>query len=117
MLLSTRAGGLGLNLIATDTVIIFDSDLNPQNDLQAMAQGHRIRQIRAVQIYILLTLKTNEMHMFHTASMKLGLDCAVLALQHPSLTLEKIQTKEIVSFEKKMTQKLSNLWKLIYMNY
>jgi len=81
MLLSTRAGGLGLNLTAADTVIIFDSDWNPQNDLQAMARAHRIGQTRAVRVYRLLTAKTYEMHMFHSASMKLGLDRAVLAHQ------------------------------------
>lgn len=51
MLLSTRAGGLGLNLTAADIVIIFDSDFNPQNDLQAMARAHRIGQTRAVKVY------------------------------------------------------------------
>jgi chromodomain-helicase-DNA-binding protein 7 len=81
MLLSTRAGGLGLNLTAADTVVIFDSDWNPQNDLQAMARSHRIGQTRPVRVYRLLTAKTYEMHMFHTASMKLGLDRAVLAHQ------------------------------------
>jgi len=42
--LSTRAGGLGVNLATADTVIIFDSDWNPQNDLQAQARAHRIGQ-------------------------------------------------------------------------
>lgn len=41
-LLSTRAGGLGVNLATADTVVIFDSDWNPQNDLQAQARAHRI---------------------------------------------------------------------------
>lgn len=81
MLLSTRAGGLGLNLTSADTVIIFDSDWNPQNDLQAMARAHRIGQTRAVHVYRILTKKTYEMHMFHQASLKLGLDRAVLAHQ------------------------------------
>jgi SNF2 family DNA or RNA helicase len=79
MLLSTRAGGLGLNLTAADTVIIFDSDWNPQNDLQAQARAHRIGQTQSVKVYRLLTKKTYEMHMFHRASMKLGLDRAVLS--------------------------------------
>lgn len=78
MLLSTKAGGLGLNLTAADTVIIFDSDWNPQNDLQAQARAHRIGQTNSVKIYRLITRKTYEMHMFHRASLKLGLDQAVL---------------------------------------
>lgn len=49
-LLSTRAGGLGINLASADTVVIFDSDWNPQNDLQAQARAHRIGQKRQVNI-------------------------------------------------------------------
>lgn len=78
MLLSTRAGGLGINLTAADTVIIFDSDWNPQNDLQAQARAHRIGQKFSVKIYRLITRKTYEQHMFHQASLKLGLDQAVI---------------------------------------
>lgn len=78
MLLSTRAGGVGINLTAADTVIIYDSDWNPQNDLQAQARCHRIGQKKSVKIYRLLTPKTYELHMFHQASLKLGLDQAVL---------------------------------------
>ncbi|KAL9647454.1 hypothetical protein ABK040_006815 [Willaertia magna] len=55
-LLSTRSGGLGLNLQTADTVIIFDSDWNPQQDLQAMARAHRIGQTKSV---LVLTLCTN----------------------------------------------------------
>lgn len=77
-LLCTRAGGLGINLTAADTVIIFDSDWNPQNDLQAQARCHRIGQVKAVKIYRLICRNTYEREMFDKASLKLGLDKAVL---------------------------------------
>ena len=51
-LLSTKAGGQGLNLTAADTVIIYDSDFNPQNDLQAMARAHRIGQQRSILLHV-----------------------------------------------------------------
>ncbi|KAF4323692.1 hypothetical protein G195_003150 [Phytophthora kernoviae 00238/432] len=57
-LLSTKAGGVGINLIAADTVIIFDSDWNPMNDLQAQSRCHRIGQKKSVQIYRLVTHNT-----------------------------------------------------------
>ena len=78
MLLSTRAGGVGINLTAADTVIIFDSDWNPQNDLQAQARAHRIGQTKCVKVYRLLCRKSYEMVMFKAASLKLGLDYAVM---------------------------------------
>nr|CCA16095.1 KIAA1416 protein putative [Albugo laibachii Nc14] len=93
MLLSTKAGGLGLNLTAADTVVIFDSDWNPQNDLQAQARAHRIGQTHSVKIYRLITRKTYEMHMFHKASLKLGLDKAVLT----HMRREKEDQKEGIS--------------------
>jgi hypothetical protein len=64
--------------ISEDTCIIFDSDWNPQNDLQAQARCHRIGQTKSVKVYRLLTRKTYEMQMFHLSSMKMGLDQAVL---------------------------------------
>ena len=50
-LLSTKAGGLGINLQTANRVIIYDSDFNPQNDLQAIARAHRIGQKDEVQIF------------------------------------------------------------------
>ncbi|MEW5298254.1 MAG: hypothetical protein WDW36_001399 [Sanguina aurantia] len=77
-LLSTRAGGMGITLTAADTCIIYDSDWNPQNDLQAMARCHRIGQTKEVKVYRLLTKDTYEEHLFQTASRKYGLDEAIL---------------------------------------
>jgi len=78
MLLSTRAGGVGINLVAADTVVVYDSDWNPQNDVQAMARCHRIGQTRKVTVYRLLTAGTYEAHMYAVATAKLSLDRAVL---------------------------------------
>ena len=55
-MLSTRAGGLGINLASADTVVIFDSDWNPQNDLQAQARAHRIGQKKQVFFILLILL-------------------------------------------------------------
>merc|ERR1712008_350722 len=74
----TKAGGLGINLVAADTCIIYDSDWNPQNDLQAQARCHRIGQEKSVKIYRLVTRNTYEREMFDRAGLKLGLDKAVL---------------------------------------
>jgi SNF2 family DNA or RNA helicase len=54
-LLSTKAGGQGITLTAADTIILYDSDWNPQNDIQAMARAHRIGQKKEVTIYRLIT--------------------------------------------------------------
>lgn len=94
MLLSTKAGGVGINLTAADTVIIYDSDWNPQNDIQAQARAHRIGQTRSVTVYRLLTKKTYEMAMFRAASIKLGLDYAVMHnLNQSTATLQSAHAK------------------------
>ncbi|KAH0566080.1 hypothetical protein GP486_000518 [Trichoglossum hirsutum] len=69
-LLSTRAGGLGINLMTADTVILFDSDWNPQADLQAMARAHRIGQTRPVTIYRFLARETVEEEVLERARNK-----------------------------------------------
>jgi len=77
-LLCTRAGGQGINLTSADTVIIYDSDWNPQNDIQATARCHRIGQKKEVKAYRLITANSYEQKLFNSASLKLGLDHAVL---------------------------------------
>lgn len=73
-LLSTRAGGLGINLMTADTVILFDSDWNPQADLQAMARAHRIGQKNPVTIYRLVSKDTVEEEILERARNKLMLE-------------------------------------------
>lgn len=77
-MITTRAGGVGINLTAADTIVMFDPDWNPQNDLQAMARCHRIGQTKPVQVFRLCTKDTYEMHMLATANTKLGLEHAVM---------------------------------------
>lgn len=77
-LLSTRAGGLGINLATADTVIIFDSDWNPQNDLQAQARAHRIGQKNQVNIYRLVTKGSVEEDIVERAKQKMVLDHLVI---------------------------------------
>ena len=93
MLLSTRAGGVGINLTSADTVIIYDSDWNPQNDLQAQARAHRIGQTKNVKVYRLLAKKSYEMQMFHAASLKLGLDYAIMRGSNDSENKVKVEKR------------------------
>ncbi|CAG8484587.1 16170_t:CDS:10 [Acaulospora morrowiae] len=77
-LLSTRAGGLGLNLQTADTVIIFDSDWNPHQDLQAQDRAHRIGQTREVRILRLISQKSIEETILARAQYKLDIDGKVI---------------------------------------
>ena len=73
-LMSTRAGGLGVNLQTADTAILYDSDWNPQADLQAMARVHRIGQKKPVHVYRMVTRGTVEERIIQRAEKKLYLD-------------------------------------------
>ena len=78
-LLSTRAGGLGINLTAADTVVFFDNDWNPQMDLQAQDRAHRIGQTKPVLIYRLVSAHTVETKILQRASAKRRLEAMVIA--------------------------------------
>ena len=77
-LLSTRAGGLGINLQTADVVILYDSDWNPQADLQAQDRAHRIGQKREVQVFRFVTEHTIEEKIVERAQQKLKLDAMVV---------------------------------------
>ena len=91
-LLSTRAGGLGINLMTADTVIIFDSDWNPQADLQAMARAHRIGQKKPVSIYRLVSKETVEEEILERARNKLMLE--FITIQRGVTDKEKKELRE-----------------------
>lgn len=77
-LLSTRAGGLGINLATADIVILYDSDWNPQADLQAMDRAHRIGQKKPVFVFRLCHEHTIEEKIIERANLKLQLDFAII---------------------------------------
>ncbi|CAM8998397.1 unnamed protein product [Rhodiola kirilowii] len=99
-LLSTRAGGLGLNLQTADTVIIFDSDWNPQMDQQAEDRAHRIGQKKEVKVFVLISVGSIEEVILERAKQKMGIDEKVIqaGLFNPSSTAQdrKELLKEIM---------------------
>lgn len=78
LLLSTKAGGLGINLATADTVIIYDSDWNPHNDAQALSRAHRIGQKNKVMVYQLVSRHTVEEKIIERARSKLLLEHLVV---------------------------------------
>ncbi|XP_055979038.1 chromodomain-helicase-DNA-binding protein 1-like isoform X2 [Sorex fumeus] len=101
-LLSTRAGGVGMNLTAADTVIFADSDFNPQNDLQAAARAHRIGQNKTVRVIRLIGRDTVEEMVYRKAASKLQLTNTVIEGGHFTLGTQSpaasLQLSEILKF-------------------
>lgn len=113
-LLSTRAGGLGINLAAADSVILFDSDWNPQVDLQAMDRAHRIGQKNPVNVYRLVTMNTIEQVMLAKADSKRVLEKLVISLGKFE-TLGKLAKADSLGpaeqlHQKKLAQELDRLF-------
>jgi SWI/SNF-related matrix-associated actin-dependent regulator of chromatin subfamily A member 5 len=100
-LLSTRAGGLGVNLQTADTAILYDSDWNPQVDLQAMARVHRIGQTKKVHVYRFMTRGTVEERIVERAEKKLFLDRMVNRdSDDATMKMSSLDTKEVLSMLK-----------------
>mmetsp|Transcript_11159 Transcript_11159/g.46590 ORF Transcript_11159/g.46590 Transcript_11159/m.46590 type:complete len:871 (+) Transcript_11159:132-2744(+) len=98
-LLSTRAGGLGLNLQSADTVIIFDSDWNPMMDLQAQDRVHRIGQTREVRVFRLICSNTVENKILEQANRKLEMDAQIIqAGQFNNKTTERERQKMLRNY-------------------
>ncbi|EOD36957.1 hypothetical protein EMIHUDRAFT_201303 [Emiliania huxleyi CCMP1516] len=100
-LMSTRAGGLGINCQTADTCILFDSDWNPQVDLQAMARVHRIGQTKTVHLYRLVSPGTVEERIVQRAEKKLYLDQMVnRGSSSQAEAMEQVSTSEMLSMLK-----------------
>ena len=100
-LLSTRAGGLGINLTTADTVVIYDSDWNPQMDLQAMDRAHRIGQTKEVSVFRFCTDGSVEEKVIEKAYKKLALDALVIQqgrLQENQKNVNKDELLSMVRF-------------------
>lgn len=106
-LLSTRAGGLGINLTGADTVVIYDSDWNPHQDLQAMDRCHRIGQTRPVHVYRLATAHSVEGKMLEVAGSKLALDRVVMKQGTFSDGLQKGSSVDVDELRKLMAKEVS----------
>jgi SWI/SNF-related matrix-associated actin-dependent regulator of chromatin subfamily A member 5 len=110
-LLSTRAGGLGINLTSADTVVIYDSDFNPQMDLQAMDRAHRIGQKNSVNVYRLITENTVEEKIVERQMIKLKWDSLVIQQQKNSQknkALTKEEMKDMLQYGANFIFKATN---------
>ncbi|XP_041665031.1 chromodomain-helicase-DNA-binding protein 4a isoform X3 [Cheilinus undulatus] len=99
-LLSTRAGGLGINLATADTVVIYDSDWNPHNDIQAFSRAHRIGQNRKVMIYRFVTRGSVEERITQVAKKKMMLTHLVVrpGLGSKTGSMSKQELDDILKF-------------------
>ncbi|XP_041336685.1 DNA excision repair protein ERCC-6-like 2 isoform X3 [Pyrgilauda ruficollis] len=90
-LVSTMAGGLGLNFVGANVVILFDPTWNPANDLQAIDRAYRIGQHRAVKVFRLISLGTVEEMMYLRQVYKQQLHCAVIGTENARRYFEAVQ--------------------------
>ncbi|XP_041444883.1 chromodomain-helicase-DNA-binding protein 3-like isoform X2 [Xenopus laevis] len=109
-LLSTRAGGLGINLATADTVIIYDSDWNPHNDIQAFSRAHRIGQANKVMIYRFVTRASVEERITQVAKRKMMLTHLVVrpGLGSKAGSMSKQELDDILKFGTEELFKVEN---------
>ena len=121
MLLSTRAGGVGINLATADTVIIYDPDFNPHQDIQALSRAHRIGQKRKVLCFQLMTKNTVEEKIMQMGRKKMALDHALIEsmdakdeagedlesiLKHGAAALFSDESKDKITYDDASVDKL-----------
>jgi ATP-dependent DNA helicase len=116
-LLSTRAGGQGINLAAADTVILYDSDWNPQQDLQAQDRAHRIGQTRNVIVYRLATRNTVEQSLLESANTKRRLEKLVIRkgglTQSSRSKMEREQREEMEELQQLLRREDGEKWDVV----
>lgn len=96
-MLSTKAGGLGINLMTANVVIIYDSDWNPQNDLQAMDRAHRIGQKKQVYVYRMITDESVDERIIERSELKMRLDSVVIQSGRLADQNKKLNQKEMLN--------------------
>jgi superfamily II DNA/RNA helicase len=121
MLLSTRAGGVGINLATADTVIIYDPDFNPHQDIQALSRAHRIGQKKKVLCFQLMTKNTVEEKIMQMGRKKMALDHALIEsmdakeedredlesiLKHGAAALFSDESKDRITYDHASVDKL-----------
>ncbi|KAI0012331.1 PHD/FYVE-zinc-finger like domain-containing protein [Xylariaceae sp. FL0662B] len=121
MLLSTRAGGVGINLATADTVIVYDPDFNPHQDIQALSRAHRIGQKKKVLCFQLMTKNTVEEKIMQMGRKKMALDHALIEsmdakddatedlesiLKHGAEALFSNETKDKITYDSMSVDKL-----------
>ncbi|KAI1748692.1 PHD/FYVE-zinc-finger like domain-containing protein [Xylaria castorea] len=121
MLLSTRAGGVGINLATADTVIIYDPDFNPHQDIQALSRAHRIGQKCKVLCFQLMTKNTVEEKIMQMGRRKMALDHALIEsmdakeeasedlesiLKHGAAALFSDESKDKITYDHASVEKL-----------
>lgn len=115
-LLSTRAGGLGINLTAADTVIFYDSDWNPSSDAQATDRAHRIGQMKQVTVYRFVTRGTIEERILERAKQKQQVQNIVISggksvdfgKNHREVVSWLLNDNELEKIQERQNQKISN---------
>ncbi|GAA5977723.1 hypothetical protein JCM5350_002330 [Sporobolomyces pararoseus] len=107
-LLTTRAGGLGINLVSADVVVLYDSDWNPQADLQAMDRAHRIGQTKQVYVFRFVTENAVEEKVLERAAQKLRLDQLVIQQGRSQPTTKTANKDDLVDMIQHGAEKIIN---------
>lgn len=107
-LLTTRAGGLGINLVTADVVVLYDSDWNPQADLQAMDRAHRIGQTKQVYVFRFVTENAVEEKVLERAAQKLRLDQLVIQQGRATQSTKNTNKEDLVDMIQHGAEKIIN---------